>query len=66
VVENFDFEKLASSNEVTGHLDVRFRRARITTYAAIGISGVIPHPVLCRMTCDLPRFSGVNHRLDAA
>jgi len=29
-------------------------------------SGVIPHPVLCRMACDLPWFSAVNLWLDAA
>ncbi len=29
VVENFDFEKLTGSNEVTGDFDVRFRRSWI-------------------------------------
>ena len=27
VIEDFDFEKLAGSNEVTGDFDVRFRRS---------------------------------------
>jgi len=26
----------------------------------------MPHPVLCRMVADLPRFSGRNRSLDAA
>ena len=30
VVENFDFEKLAGSNEITGDFDVRFGRSRFT------------------------------------
>jgi hypothetical protein len=54
VVENFDFEKLTGSNEITGDFDVRFRWSGFAAYAADGISGVIPHPVLCRMTSDLP------------
>ena len=49
VVENFDFEKLTGSNEVTGDFYIGFRRTRIPAYAAYGISGVIPHLVLCRM-----------------
>jgi len=39
VVENFDFEKLACSDEITGDFDVRLRWSRITAYAACGISG---------------------------
>jgi hypothetical protein len=31
VVENFDFEKLTGSNEVTGNFDVRFRWGGIST-----------------------------------
>ena len=49
VIENFDFEKLARSNEVTGDFDVGLGWSRLAAYAACGISGVIPHPVLCRM-----------------
>jgi hypothetical protein len=40
VVENFDFEKLTSSNEVTSDFYVSFRWSWIPTYAAYGISGV--------------------------
>ena len=29
VIENFDFDKLAGSNEVAGNLDVRFGRSRL-------------------------------------
>ncbi len=48
-----------------------FRAAVIAAASAIVLmhnhpSGVMPHPVLCRMPCDLPQFSGVNHRIDAA
>lgn len=49
VIENFDFEELARSNEVTGDFDVGLGWSRLTTYAANGISGVIPHLVLCRV-----------------
>jgi hypothetical protein len=49
VVEHFDFEKLTGSNEVTGDFYVGFRWSWIEAYAADGISGVIPHTVLCRM-----------------
>jgi hypothetical protein len=49
VIENFDFQQLTSSDEVAGDFDVSFRWSWITAYAAYGISGVIPHPVLCRV-----------------
>jgi hypothetical protein len=49
VIENFDFKKLARSNEVTGDFDVGLGWSRLTTYAVSGISGVMPHLVLCRM-----------------
>jgi hypothetical protein len=48
VIENFDFEKLARSNEVTGDFDVGLGWSRLPAYTAFGISGVIPHPDLCR------------------
>jgi len=35
-------------------------------YAACGIIQVIPHPVLCRMACDLAQFSRGEPLLDAA
>ena len=56
VVEDFDFEKLAGSNEITSNLDVSFRRSWLSTYAVYGISGVIPHPVLCRRASRSMRF----------
>jgi hypothetical protein len=49
VIENFDFEKLARSNEVTGDFDVGLGWSRLSAYSATGITGVMPHPVLCRM-----------------
>jgi hypothetical protein len=66
VVENFDFKELTSSDEVTGDLDVGLGRSRLSAYSATGISGVMPHPVLCRTARDLPWFSRRNHWLDAA
>jgi hypothetical protein len=33
---------------LASHLDIGRAGSRITTYAANGISGVMPHPVLCR------------------
>jgi hypothetical protein len=66
VIENFDFEKLARSNEVTGDFDVGLGRSRLPGYSGSGITGVMPHPVLCRTARDLPWFSRRNHWLDAA
>ncbi|MHB1309727.1 MAG: hypothetical protein ACYC23_21875 [Limisphaerales bacterium] len=66
VVENFDFEKLARSNEVTGDFNVGLGWSRLAAYAECGISGVMPHPVLCRIVRDLHWFSRRNHWLDAA
>jgi hypothetical protein len=65
VVENFDFEKLTSSNEVTGDFYIGFRWSRIARYAVCGISGVIPHPVLCRTVQNLPCF-GLGQQLPHA
>jgi hypothetical protein len=49
VVEDFDFKKLTSPDEVTGDFNVGFGWSQLSRYAVSGISGVIPHPVLCRM-----------------
>ena len=57
MVKNFDFDKLASADEVAGHFNVGFRWLWLACYAANGISGVIPHAVLCRMAHDLPGVS---------
>jgi hypothetical protein len=35
-------------------------------YAEFGITEVIPHPVLCRMVCDLSRFDWATDFPDAA
>ena len=35
-------------------------------YAESGITEVIPHPVLCRMVCDLSRFDWATDFPDAA
>src|SRR5580658_7788072 len=64
MVKDFDFQKLTGADEITGHFDVGFTRRRVTTYAAYGISGVMPHPVLCRMANDSARFSGPQQLLD--
>ena len=36
VVEHFDFEKLASADEVAGNLDVGFARGRIAARMIVG------------------------------
>jgi len=66
VIKHFDLYQLARPNQIACHFDVSLRWRRVARYAANGISGVIPHPVLCRMACDLPWFSAVNLWLDAA
>ena len=70
VVENFDFEKLASSNEVAGDLDVRFRRTRITAgmvvlceapvYVQFGLIRVSPTALWQSDSCD-----GTAHNVEA-
>ena len=49
VIEQLDLEHLPGTDEIPGDLDVRLGRDRLTAYAACGISGVMPYPVLCRM-----------------
>jgi len=53
MVEQFQFQKLTSTDEVASHFDVGFAGRAFPRYAANGITGVIPHPVLCRMAHDL-------------
>jgi hypothetical protein len=66
LIEHFDFQKLTRSNQVTSDFDVRLGRSLITAYAAYGISGVIPHPVLCRMVRHSLNFSGREQLSDTA
>jgi hypothetical protein len=66
MVNHFNFKELTGANQIAGDCDVCLAGTCFAAYAAYGISGVIPHPVLCRMACDLPWFSLVNLWLDAA
>ena len=49
VVEDLDFEELPGPDQIARDLDVRLGWGGIAAYAACGITGVMPHPVLCRM-----------------
>ncbi len=49
VIKHLDLENPGSFAEPPSQAEIRFARARVSGYAAYGISGVIPHPVLCRM-----------------
>jgi hypothetical protein len=53
MVNHINFKQLTASNEIACDFNVRFGWSGFTAYAANGISGVIPHPVLCRMAHDL-------------
>ena len=71
MIENVDLKKLVCSDEVAGNFDVRFGWGRIAAYAACGISGVIPHPVLCRIAGSVHDCSGgtaspIRHKTMAA
>jgi hypothetical protein len=66
VVKNLDLEKLSRSDEITSDFDIGLGWSRIAAYAAYGISGVIPHPVLCRMAHHSPDFSGSEQLSHAA
>ena len=49
MVNHFDFKELTSANQIASNGDVGLAGTRFTAYAANGISGVIPHPILCRI-----------------
>ncbi len=49
VVLDLDLEQLPGPDQVSCDLDIGLRRGRVTSYAACGISRVMPYPVLCRM-----------------
>jgi hypothetical protein len=66
MVKHFDFEKLPGAYQVARNLYVGFGRRRLAAYAANGISGVIPQPVLCRTAHDSPHFSGSEQLSRAA
>ena len=49
VVEQFDFENPSRLPQRTSDGYVGLAGAGVACYTAYGISGVMPHPVLCRM-----------------
>ena len=48
-----ELENSAGFNRSSGEADIRFRRTRVTCYAARGIRGAMPHPVICRIERDV-------------
>jgi len=66
VVKNFDLEELSGADEIASDADVRLGRIWLAAYAACGISGVMPHRVLCRTPAGSPRFSFLGTLFDAA
>ncbi len=66
MVNQFNLQQLTCADDVTSHLDVSFRRRAFSRYAAYGISGVIPHSVLCRMVGDSSWFSFEEQPSDTA
>jgi len=62
------FVSVGTMDTILVHPREVFRLAIMASASAIALmhnhpSGVIPHPVLCRMACDSPRFSRVSHSL---
>jgi hypothetical protein len=49
VIDQFDLENLGGITQRAGHADVSRTGGRVAAYTAYGITGVMPHPVLCRM-----------------
>ncbi len=66
MVKHFDLEELAGSDQITSDADISVARLGITRYSAYGITGVIPHPVLCRMTLRSPCIHRREAILDTA
>jgi len=63
VVQHLDLENPGCFAESTSEAKIGFAWAGVSGYAACGITGVIPHPVLCRMVTG---FSKSGQRPDAA
>ncbi len=63
VIDQLQLEDSARFKNPAGEPQIRFRRGGISAYAVCGITGVIPHPVLCRMATG---FSKSGQRPDAA
>jgi hypothetical protein len=63
MVHQVQLQDSASLENSPSKTQVSFRRRRVAAYAACGITGVIPHPVLCRIVTD---FSKSGQRPDAA
>lgn len=63
MIDQVDADDLRCLPQLTGELNVGGTRRWIAAYAVCGISGVMPHRFLCRMTGASP--FGLGH-LDAA
>jgi hypothetical protein len=48
VIDQMELQYSAAFENSPGEAYIRFRRRRITGYAACGITGAMPYPVLCR------------------
>jgi hypothetical protein len=57
MVDQLNLQQLTGTNEIPRHFDVGFRGRGFAAYAAYGITGVIPHPVLCRMASRFAHFA---------
>ncbi len=66
MVQNFEFEQLSRADDVASDPDVRLGRGVLAAYAAYGISGVMPHLVLCRMARESPQLCCGYRSRDAA
>ena len=63
VIEQGDIDGLGRFAQQARHLKVSGARGRVTAYAVCGISGVMPHGLLCRISGAPPSESA---HLDAA
>jgi len=66
MVDEPDLQQARSFVEAPGDDLVSTTRARVASYAAIGITGVMPHSVLCRRAVYSPEFAWGERISDAA
>jgi hypothetical protein len=66
VIEDFERENATGFDKLAGDSDVFGTGGGVSGYAGCGITGVIPHPVLCRMDCRVPASAGSGQHPDAA
>jgi hypothetical protein len=66
VIDQLELEDSAGLENSPGEAQIGLRSGRISGYAACGITGVIPYPVLCRMLRRSVWFFGESDNVQNA